>query len=216
MSGIVDVMMSQSRFRFLHIFGFLLTSMGGGALLASASVMTVYALGWIGALALIGWALVARQRWQALYELNGSEPGAPERVTWQRLAGYSLIFGHMAFGFANPQYDLHVGSGNYLAIDNWTLILGMLLSAMVFRADSRERDERDDQISAFATLWGYRSLIGLLVMLLTFVGFLPPDLQPIFNHFVVANLMVGTIILSLIVRQVTHLFLYARDSMARL
>jgi hypothetical protein len=212
MSGIADFMVFLEHPRLFKVIGFLLTSIGFGASIAWASLVTGYAIGWIGALTLIGWALLARRRWQTLYERDGTEPGAPERVTWQRLAGYSLIFGHMAFGYFNPQIDLHVGSGNYLALDNWTLIFGMLVSAMLFRADRQERDERDDQISALATLWGYRSLITLLVILLTFIGFLPSDLQPIFNHFVVANLMVGTIVLSLIMRQAVQLLLYTRDS----
>ena len=205
--------MIVNHYSVLKVIGFLLTAIGVGAVIAWIGVGTGYAVGWIGALALIGWALLARRRWQALHERDGSEPGAPERVVWQRVAGYSLIFGHMAFGFFNPQIDLHIGSGNYLAIDNWTLILGMAASATLFRADRQERDERDDQISASATLWGYRSLIGLLVILLIFIGFLPRDLQSIFNHFVVGNLMVGTIVLSLIVRQAAQLFLYGRDRM---
>ena len=205
--------MIVNHYSVFKVIGFLLTAIGVGAVIAWTGVGTGYAVGWIGALALIGWALLARRRWQALHERDGSEPGAPERVVWHRLAGYSLILGHMAFGYFNPQIDLHVGAGNYLAIDNWTLILGMLMSALLFRADSQERDERDDQISAFATLWGYRSLIGLLVILLIFIGFLPRELQSIFNHFVVGNLMVGTILLSLIARQAAQLFLYGRDRM---
>ncbi len=205
--------MVASTLSFLKVIGFLLTSFGIGAVIAWIGVGTGYPLGWIGALALIAWAFLARRRWQALYERGGSEPGAPERVTWQRLAGYSAIFGHMSFGFLNPQYDLHVGAGNYLAIDNWTLVLGMIASAVLFRADSQERDERDGRISAFATLWGFRSLIGLLVILSAFIGFLPSELQSVFNHFVLGNLIVGTIVLSLIARQAAQLFLYARDSM---
>jgi hypothetical protein len=216
MYGIADIMTIANHCNFLKVTGFLLTSIGVGAVIAWIGVRTGYALGWIGALALIGWALLARRRWQVLYEREGSEPGAPERVVWQRLAGYSLIFGHMAFGYVNPQYDLHVGAGNYLAIDNWTLIIGMSASAMLFRADSQERDERDDRIDAFATRWGYRSLIGLLVILLTFIGFLPRNLQSVFNHFVVGNLMVGAIILSLIVRQAMQLFQYARNGVEQL
>lgn len=213
MSGIAVIAMTANHSNFLKVIGFLLTSIGLGAVIAWIGVETGYPLGWIGAFALIGWALLARRHWQVLHDRDGSEPGAPERVVWQRLAGYSAVFGHMAFSFLNPQYDLHVGSGNYLAIDNWTLVLGMAASATLFRADSQERDERDDRISAFATLWGFRSLIGLLVVFLTCIGFLPPDLQSIFNHFVVGNLLVGTIVLSLIVRQAVQLFLYARDRM---
>ena len=216
MSGIADFAMIAINYNFLKVIGFLLAAISVGAGIAFVGVETSCAVGGVGALALIGWALLARRRWQVLRERDGSEPGAPERVVWHRFAGHSLVFGHMAFGFFNPQYDLHVGSGNYLAVDNWTLILGVVISAMLFRADSQERDERDDRIDAFATRWGYRSLIGLLVILLTFIGFLPSDLQLTFTHFVVGNLMVGVIILSLIVRQAVQLFQYARDGVEQL
>lgn len=216
MSGIADVMIFLSERAILKVFGFLLTAMAAGAVIAWLGAGTGYALGWIGALAMIGWAFLAQRRWQALYDKYGSEPGAPERVTWQRLAGYSLVFGHMAFGYVNPQIDLHVGADNYLAIDNWTLILGMAASAMLFRADSQQRDERDGQISARATLWAYRTLICLLIILLIFIGFMPPDWQSVFNHFVIGNLVVGTIVLSLIGQQTVQLLLYAGDDMERL
>lgn len=193
------------------IIAFLLALTGLGAVIAWQGHAAGFPLGWVGALALIGWAFLARRHWNRLYQRDGSEPGAPERTSWQRLAGYSLIFGHMAFGYCNPQIDLHVGAGNYLAIDNWTLIFGSVVSALMFRADSQERDERDDRISAVATLAGYRSLIGLLIVLLLFVGFMPGGLQPAFNHFIIGNLMVGTIVLSLIVGQAVHLFRYAAD-----
>ena len=211
MSGIANFTMIVNHYNIFKVIGFLLVAISVGAGIARVGVGTNCALGWVGALALIAWALLARRRWQVLRERDGSEPGAPERVVWHRFAGHSLVFGHMAFGFFNPQYDLHVGSGNYLAVDNWTLILGVVISAMLFRADSQERDERDDRIDAFATRWGYRSLIGLLVILLSFIGFLPPDLQFTFTHFVIGNLMVGAIILSLVARQATQLCQYAGD-----
>jgi hypothetical protein len=195
----------------LKIIGFLVSLTGFGAVIGWLGYHNGYPLGWLGALALVAWAVLARRHWQILYRINGSEPGAPERTAWQKLAGYALIFGHLAFGYVNPHIDLHVGSGNYLALDNWTLILGAVASAMVFKADSQERDERDERISAFATLWGYRSLIGLLIVLLTFIAFMPPHLRSIFDHFVIGNLMVGVIVLSLVVRQAVQLLLYTDD-----
>jgi len=86
----------------------------------------------------------------------------------------------------------------------------------LFRADGQQQDERNDRIIALATLWSYRSLIGSLVILLTFVGFMPPSWRSLFDHFAVANLMVGTIVLSLTVRETVQLFLYADDAMGTL
>jgi hypothetical protein len=172
-------------------------------------------LGWIGAFALVGWAIAARRRWQSLQKQDGSEPGAPERIVWQRLASYSVIAGHMTFALANPQYDLHVGSGNYLAVDNWTLILGMMVSAVLFRADRHDRDERDDRIDAVATRWRYRSLVGMLIPILLVVGFWAPEAEPVFANFFAAHIIIAAILASLLIGQVMQLLHYARDGMDR-
>ena len=204
--------MAGVRKKYLKIFGFFVVTFIVGAGLASLSVALGSPVGAIGALALVGWAIFARRRWQALRELDGSEPGAPERVVWHRFAGCIVVWGHMMFGLLNPQYDLHVGSGNYLAIDNWTLIFGALISAWLFRGDGQERDERDDRIDAIATKWGYGSLIVLLLMTLSFIGFREGNNGPGLNDFFIANLLMSLIILSAVVRQGTQLFAYVRES----
>ena len=204
--------MAGDRKNYLKILGFFVVTFIIGAVLASLSVAIGAPVGGIGALALVGWAIFARQRWQALRQLDGSEPGAPERVVWHRFAGCIGVWGHMVFGLLNPQYDLHVGSGNYLAIDNWTLIFGVLISAWLFRGDGQERDERDDRIDAVATRWGYGSLIVLLLMTLSFIGFRAGNSGAGLNDFFIANLLMSLIILSAVVRQGTQLLAYARDS----
>jgi len=195
----------------LKIIGFLVIALALGAGLAWLDIATGRAVGGIGALALVAWAILARRRWRALQDRDGSEPGAPERVVWQRFAGHALLCGHLGFTLLNPQYDLHVGSGNYLAIDNWTLILGLMLSALVFRADRNERDERDDRIDARATRWGYGALIGFLIVLLLYMGFAPRNMQTALTHFLLANLLIELIIASAVVRQAMQLFGYSRD-----
>lgn len=193
------------------IVGFLCVALALGASLAWLDIVTGWAVGGIGALVLVAWAIWARRRWKALETFDGSEPGAPERVVWQRFAGYGALCGHLGFILLNPQHDLHVGSGNDLAIDNWTLILGLVLSAAVFRADRKERDERDDRIDARATRWGYGSLIGFLIVLLLYMGFAPRDLQTALTHFFLANLLIELIIASAVVRQAVQLAGYSRD-----
>jgi hypothetical protein len=211
LSGKDYILMMSTQRKILQVVGFLLLAISFGMGLAWLSIKTDYAWGWLGALVLIGWAVFARRRWHVLYERNGSEPGAPERVVWQRLTGYATLFGHMLYSYINPHIDLHVGSGNYLAVDNWTLILGVVVSAMLFRADRQERDERSDRMFAIAILWGYRFLIGLLAIFSIFIGFLPSNLYAAFNHFVIGNMMIGIIVLSLVVVQAVQLFLYAGD-----
>lgn len=203
--------MARDTKNYCKIFGFFVVTFLIGAGLASITVAISEPVGGIGALVLVGWAIFARQRWQMLRQLDGSEPGAPERVVWHRFAGFTVVWGHMVFGLFNPQYDLHVGSGNYLAVDNWTLILGVLISAWLFRGDGEERDERDDRIDAVATRWGYLSLIGLLLMTLSFIGFQPGGNEAGLNDFFIANLLMSLIILSAVVRQCAQLWGYACD-----
>jgi hypothetical protein len=211
MYGLKYITMANFGSNSIKFFAIATATIGFGAALGWVSLSTGYAWGWLGALVLVGWALLARHRWQSLHESDLSVPGPAERVAWQRLVGYFVIFGHMAFSFFNPHIDIHLGAGNYLAIDNWTVVFGMAFSSMLFRADSQERDERDARISALAMLWAFRTLIVLLVALLSFIGFMPHSLRELFNHFIVANLIVGAMLLSLISGQTTRVYCYARD-----
>jgi hypothetical protein len=197
---------------YLKIISFSIIAFLFGAGLAWLCVILSAPVGAIGVAALVGWAILARRRWHSMRKRDGSEPGGPERIVWHRFAGCVLILGHMAYTSLNPQYDLHVGSGNFLAVDNWTLILGMMLSALMFRGDNRIRDERDDRIEAVATRWGYGSLILFLLIMLFAIGFRPVGMRGGINDFYLANLLMGLIILSVIVRQISQLFGYARDN----
>ncbi len=196
---------------YLPIAAFFVATSVLGASLAWIGLNVRAPVGGIGAVALVAWAILARQHWLKLRRQNGSEPGAPERVVWHRFSGCAVIWGHMVFALLNPQYDLHVGSGNYLAIDNWTLILGVLISAALFRGDGDIRDERDDLIDAVATRWGYGSLIAFLLIASFFIGFRPGSGKDGINDFVLANWIMSFIILSAVVRQAAQLFGYARD-----
>lgn len=204
--------MASVKKSYLKIVGFFVVAFALGATLAWASIVLRAPVGGIGAIALVGWAILARRRWHALRQRDGSEPGAPERVVWQRFSGCVAIWGHMVFSLLNPQYDLHVGSGNYLAIDNWTLILGVIIGAALFRGDGHIRDERDDRIDAVAMRWGYRSLIAILLIMLFYIGFRPGSDRSGIEDFFLANLIMSLIILSVVVRQGVQLFGYAHDN----
>ncbi len=195
----------------LKITGFLLTSLAVGALLALAGMVVHVPLGGLGAAALVAWAILARRRWERLKASDGSDPGAPERMVWQRLAGTAMVLAHLTTTLLNPAVDLHLGQGNYLAIDNWTLILGTLISAFVFRADRHERDERDDRIDARGTRWGYGVLIALLVALLLYMGFAPRTWQTALTHWLLANALIAVIMASFVARQCVQLIGYIRD-----
>jgi hypothetical protein len=196
------------------IFAFLAAVLGFGALLAWASLDWGLSTGWIGAGALIGWAVLARRHWDRLRATVGTEPGGPERIVWHRLAGTGILFGHMIVALASPGVDLHLGSGNTLAIDSWTILLGMGLSAIVFRGDAHERDERHHAIAARGVRAGYAALIVLLIILLFYLGFAPPDARQPLTHWVLANLLSGLIVTSVLAMHFVQLLGYAPDGRA--
>jgi hypothetical protein len=196
-----------------RIIGFLAAVLGLGGALASASVQWGISTGWIGAVALIGWAVLARRRWERLKTMTGAEPGGPERVIWHRFAGAGILFGHLVAALSSG-VDLHVGSGNSLAIDSWTILGAMILSALVFRGDARERDERDLAIAARGTRAGYVALILQLIILLFYLGFAPPDLRQALTHWVLTNFLIGLIVASVLVMHLVALSGYAADGRA--
>lgn len=196
--------------------GFLAALLGFGALLAWITVNRGLSTGWIGAVALVAWAVLARRRWERLGASTGAEPGGPERVVWHRLAGTGILFGHLMVALLSPGVDLHVGGGNALAIDSWTILLAVGLSAVVFHGDARDRDERDLAIAARGVRAGYAALILLLIFLLLYLGFAPPDLRRLLTHWVLANLLSGLIIASVLVLNFVQLLGYAHDGPAPL
>ncbi len=182
-----------------------------GAALALAAISWSVSTGWIGAAGLVGWAVLARRRWSRLNATTGEEPGAPERVLWHRLTGTGILLGHLTIALLNPSVDLHVGSGNTLAIDSWTILIAMIVSAALFHGDARERDERHRSIAARGVRSGYTALIVLLLILLFYLGFAPPDFRQPLTHWLLANLLSGLIVTSLLVMQFVQLLAYAPD-----
>lgn len=193
----------------LKPFLFLVTTLAAGAALAAAALATGAPTGWIGAAALIGWALVARRRWAKL-ETRHLEPGAPERILWLRLAGVALILGHSAGSLFLVGDDLHVGRGNTLAIDNWTLIAAVPIAALLFRRDRNEKDERHAPIVALGVRTAYVFLIVTLIPLALYLAFAPPPAQ--FPGFVVAQFIIELLLASYAAMLLAQLIAYARDA----
>lgn len=190
---------------------FVATAMGAGAALALGALVTDVLTGWIGALALVGWAVAARQRW-ARRERESLEPGAPERILWLRLSGAALILGHAATALILVGDDLRLGHGNILAIDSWTMIAALPVAAMVFRRDAGRHDERHAVIAARGVRAGYATLAATLVFLLGYLAFTPTGARSLLTHFVLANLLVVLLLASYLVMLLTELAAYARDT----
>ncbi len=196
----------------LKPFAFLIAALSMGALLAVAGLKADVLVGWLGALALVAWAVVAQRRWRRLETSSGLAPDAPERILWLRLAGNSLILGHLAVVIGLVGDDLRLGNGNTLAYDSWTMVLGQAIAALVFRRDNSERDERHEAILSRGLKGGYGSLIAALALLLLWLGFAPPPLLDALGHFTLANLLVALILASYGVMLMVQLLLYAEDT----
>ncbi|GHA93680.1 hypothetical protein GCM10009069_15960 [Algimonas arctica] len=187
-----------------------------GTALAILSVRLHVPTGWIGGLALIVWAVRSRKKWARAQTQTGLEPSGPEQVLRLRTVGTALLLGHLLATLAHPELDLHVGQGNSLAIDSWTMVAALLIAGFLFRQGSTVRDERDDSITARGTKVGYLSLIGMLILLLSLLGFLPMHILVELNYFTLANILVAIILLSITFKYTIQLIGYAQDTEAAL
>ena len=190
---------------------FLVIGLAAGALLAFASLSTGAPTGWIGGLALVAWAFIARRRWTRLETTNGLEPGAPERILWLRLAGASVILGHVVASILLVRDDLRLGNGNSLAIDSWTIVLALFIAALAFHRDRRERDERHDEIRAHGIRVGYAALMISVIVLALWLAYMPPPMRSALTHFVLANVLVALLWASYGAMLLVQLIDYARD-----
>jgi len=210
MSGKEDIMddddnMPKSVFS-LIFFGFL------GCGLALISIYMTLPVGWVGALGLIGWTLTVRWHWAKTAKLTGLEPSVPEQILRFHAVGIALLFGHSLTCYAFPEMDIHFGQGNYLAIDSWTMIAGMLVAKLIICPNRVIHDERDGIITAYGTKFGYLALIIFVVFFSVFLTILPPRYVPSLSYFVLANIQITIILASLLVKYITQLIAYAKDT----
>jgi len=190
----------------------LIVSMIVGCALALGAIATSLPLGWLGGLGLIGWTITARRKWIRDAKTTGLEPGGPERALRFHGVGAALLFGHSVTWYAFPEIDFHVGNGNFLAIDSWTMIVAMIIASRIIRLDKKVRDERDAAITALGTRVGYLTLIVLMTVFSVFLGVLPPRYIPTLSYFVLANMQITIILASLLVKFAAQLLAYARDT----
>lgn len=193
---------------------FTIAALALGALVALVALRTGVAVGWLGAGALVGWAILARIRWTRLENSSVFGVGAPERALWIRAAGMALIVGHLITALAHPHLDLHVGRGNSLAIDSWTMTGAFVLSILIFRRDGHIRDERHNEIAAFGVAAGYVALAGSTVIAALFLAFAPPQSQAMLSRFAIANVLIALTLASYLVMLVVQLALYRLDAAA--
>ncbi|MEO8314624.1 MAG: hypothetical protein ABI645_07490 [Pseudomonadota bacterium] len=196
----------------LKPFLFLAAGLAAGVLLALASFTWHLSIGWIGAIGLVGWALYARRRWTMLESTTGLGPSPPERMLWLRLSGTALILGHLVAAIMLVGNNLRVGYGNSLAADSWTMAVGYMLAALLFRRDSNQSDERHQAIESYGHRIGYGASIVLLLPLIAWLAFTPRHWRVFFSDFVIANVLIALLLASYVALLFVQLVGYARDT----
>ena len=190
-----------------RIIGVLAISLVFGAFLAWPLFAWPVRPGWIGAAVLLLVAVAVRRHWDSRRLMAGDDPGARERQSWHLMAAYGVLCGHMIAALMQ-QVDLHVGRGNTLALDNWTLLAAAAIGWVIVRAPRMEKDERDREMAARGAHVGYATLTVLLVVLLFTLGFAPPPVLERLPPFVLGNLLVVLLLLAALAKHMTQLVGY--------
>lgn len=191
----------------IRILVVLAVALGFGAMLAWTWAFWPIAPGWIGAGVLIASAALIRRHWDRRRDDAGDEPGPYERLAWHTMVSMAVLASHLMASLATG-LDIHVGQGNTLATDNWTLIVGATIGWLLMRPRAMQRDERDREMAARGAHAGFRTLVGLLIMLLLTLGFAPVAVTETLTPFVIGNLLVVVILLGVLARCLTQLVGY--------
>lgn len=196
----------------LKILAVCLAALVLGAVLALDPLNLPVRAGYVGAALLVASALWVNRHWQQRAATAGDDPGPAERNAWLWMTGTALIQGFVVAVLLQPGSEVHTVTGDTGGFDSWVMIAGLVLAYRILRNPDTRRDERDAAISALGTKASYASLVLQLTVLLLMLGFAPPDSMQRFTHWLLANTLVATIMLSTLVGWVVMLGCYWRDS----
>lgn len=195
----------------IRILGVLAGSLAFGGFLAWTWASWPIQPGWIGAALVVVIAFLVRRHWRKRRLAGGDDPGARERQAWHAMAGTGVVCGHLIASLATG-LDLHLGSGNTLAVDNWILLAGVALGWLVLRPREMDRDERDREMANRGARAGFAAMIGLLIALLLILGFAPVRALDQLDPFTLGNVLVVVILLALLARHTAQLAGYWQAS----
>lgn len=192
----------------------MLLSAALGVLLAAPWIDWPLREGYVGAILMVGTALLMRRHWRRRAETHGDEPGEPEREVWHGLASTSLIGAQVATALllAGPGLSLHSAAAQHLGVTAWTLVAGALVSWYILHRREVQRDERDRAIAAQADRAAHTVLGVLIVALAVSLGFNPPERLLAMSHVFVGHILLLTLIAASLVRHVRQLHGYRRDA----
>ena len=199
----------------LRILLVLVAVIAFGILLASGSSSWPMRPGYVGFGALVLSAWMVGRYWHGLPP-EGSRPGFSERALLHGLASYGLLLGHLSatLWHLGPQFDMHTIAGHALALDNWTLVLGAIVSYWIARDPEPRRDERDGLIRARGLEAGFGALMILLITTILLLGFANDTAFGRFSQPMLAHVLILIVLIQCLVQVVTQLRLYWLDALA--
>lgn len=177
------------------LFAAVFSSFALGAALAWGSDSAGLALGWVGALVMIGFAIAVRRRWRLLADLA---PGSPERKLWVCLIGASAVAAHLAtlMLLIGPAMAMHTPQMHILGIDSWTLVAGAVIAYLLVRDSDPRMDERDQLIAHQARGFAWWVQFALLTALTLVLGFGEGGWAAELSHPAIAHLLILSLTLT--------------------
>jgi hypothetical protein len=179
-----------------------------GALLAQGAELLPLRPGVVASVSLIAAALFMRKRWAEQRRVTGDDPSGAERNLWLYLSGTAIIVGFVLVVLLTPGSEIHRRSGDTGGYDSWLMLGGGLIAWVLLYQRGSPRDERDHAIAAYGDRVGYYALIGLLIVFLLSLAFVPGAWKLRFTHWLIANALLWQIMLANLIQYCAQLYRY--------
>ncbi len=170
-----------------------------------------------------GMALLVTAAWTSLFAISRMPRGEGERAIspgeWKAWIGLGFMLVAVGYFLANIQLFTHggpadnphansIGRNLVMLLIAWTVLSSVLKSRW---QGAVQEDERDRQIDAQATHWGYGALGFHVIALALLLGFSPPDRLQWATHFMIGNLLVLSLMWACLFEYAAKTVYYWRD-----
>lgn len=170
-----------------------------------------------------GMVLLVATAWGALYAISRMPRGDADHAIspgeWKAWIGLGFMLVAIGYFLANVQVFVHggpadnpganrVGRNLVMLLIAWTVLSGVLKSRW---QGAVQEDERDRQIEAEASSWGYGAISVYVIALALLLGFSPADRLQWATHFMIGNLLVLSLMVACGFEHVAKVVLYWRD-----
>lgn len=172
---------------------------------------------------MVGIAFLITATWLSLYAVSVIPGGEFEqRVSpgeWQAWIGLGFMAIATVYfvsklslfqgeAFPTAHHARAVVRNLVLLLIAWAVLSNVLASRWNNRVQS---DERDRQIETTAERWGHTTLIVAVIALAVLLGFSPVDRLAWASHFMIANLIIATLMVGWLVEHAGKVWMYWRD-----